>query len=95
MHSVVGFIALGICIGAAVGMTVQFLADRRCMIDIQNIYEAEIHRIREDYKHREKMQILRADSEKMQLRVSSSDWIDVEPLPISKDWREVDFSGRF
>ena len=95
MINFIGGIAIGVCIGAAIGMTVQLLADLRCIKDIQNIYETEIKRIRDEEKHREKMRILRSNSEQMQVYVPASSWIDIEPLPISREWKEIDFSGRF
>lgn len=95
MINFIGGIAVGICIGAAAGMTIQLLTDLRCIKDIQNIYETEIKRIKTDFKHREQMRIVRSNSEQMQIHVPASDWIDVEPLPISREWKEIDFSGRF
>lgn len=94
MVTVIGNIALGICIGAAVGMTVQFVSDHRCIKDIQNIYEAEIARIKAEYKHREHIRILKSNHEQTQFLISQ-DWIDIDPMPVSRDFNELDFSGRF
>lgn len=94
MVTVIGNIALGICIGVAVGMTVQFFSDRRCIKDIQNIYETEIARIKAEYKHREHIRILKSNHEQTQLLISQ-DWIDIDPLPVSRDFNELDFGGRF
>lgn len=97
MITFIGLIAIGCCIGGASGMLFQYFTDCRYFKDIQNIYEAEIHRIKTDYKHREQMRIIRSNSEQMQIHVPASSWIDIEPLPVNKDkiWEELDFGGRF
>lgn len=96
MITIIGNIAIGMCIGTAIGMTVQFLSDNRCIRDIQNIYESEIKRIKSDYNHREQMRIIRSNSEQMQIHVPASSWIDIEPLPVNKEfWKDIDFGGHF
>lgn len=95
MIAVISYVVIGICIGAAVGMTVQLMLDLRCVKDIQSIYEAEIRRIKSEYKHREHIRILKSNSEQTQCLISSPDWIDIEPLPISREWKDIDFGGHF
>ena len=95
MIAVISYVVIGICIGAAVGMTVQLMLDLRCVKDIQSIYEAEIRRIKSEYKHREHIRILKSNSEQTQCLISSPDWIDVNPYQDSREWEELDFGGRF
>ena len=95
MIAVISYVVIGICIGAAVGMAVQLMLDLRCVKDIQSIYEAEINRIKSEYRHREHIRILKSNSDQTQCLISSPDWIDIEPLPISREWEELDFGGKF